>query len=259
VKQAAVTLYGFGLSLNAVGHLLGSCAQTVMRLVPKAREKGIELGSLIDAQAAGAYRGDPTRIRQILLNLVGNAVKFTETGSVGVEVRNAGVRDGMAVLRIEVSDTGIGMSQAQCMRLFEKFSQADASITRHFGGTGLGLAICRDLVALMGGSIDVRSEPRRGTTFSTELSLPTAEMPAVSAATLPTQANGLRVLMVDDLDLNRRILHHQLEGLELTGDTAANGMEALSELNRAWDEGTPHDLVLIDHLMPGMSGEERVA
>ena len=228
-------------------------------LVPKAREKGIELGSLIDVAAAGAYRGDPTRIRQILLNLVGNAVKFTETGSVGVEVCSAGVRDGMAVLRIEVSDTGIGMSQAQCMRLFEKFSQADASITRRFGGTGLGLAICRDLVALMGGSIDVHSEPRRGTTFSIELSLPTAEMPAVSAATLPTQASGLRVLVVDDLDLNRRILRHQLEGLELTVDTAANGMEALSELNRAWDEGTPHDLVLIDHLMPGMSGEELLA
>ncbi|MGF7209684.1 PAS domain S-box-containing protein [Skermanella aerolata] len=228
-------------------------------LVPKAREKGIELGSLIDAEAAGAYRGDPTRIRQILLNLVGNAVKFTETGSVGVEVRSAGTKDGMAVLRIEVSDTGIGMSQAECMRLFEKFSQADASITRRFGGTGLGLAICRDLVALMDGSIDVHSEPRRGTTFSIELPLPKAEMPAVSAATLPTQASGLRVLVVDDLDLNRRILRHQLEGLELTVDTAANGMEALSELNRAWDEGTPHDLVLIDHLMPGMSGEELLA
>src|SRR5262249_25460404 len=134
--------------------LLDMVEGVVGLLAPKAHEKGIDLGVFVDPEASGAFRGDPTRLRQVLLNLVGNAVKFTERGGVSVEVTARAEAAGEARrLRFEVTDTGIGMSEAVRAGLFEKFTQADSSITRRFGGTGLGLAICKQLVELMGGAL----------------------------------------------------------------------------------------------------------
>ena len=132
---------------------------TVSLLGPKAEEKGIDLAVFVDSTARSGFCGDPTRLRQVLLNLVGNAIKFTEKGGVSIEVV-ANATEGQATrLRFEVTDTGSGMSEEVCGRLFEKFTQADSSITRRFGGTGLGLAICKQIVELMGGRIGVESTP----------------------------------------------------------------------------------------------------
>src|SRR5262249_32807911 len=154
----------------------------------------IDLAVYIDPAIASAYRGDPTRIRQILLNLVGNAVKFTEAGGVSVAVSPLGV----ASVRFEIRDTGIGMTEAVRARLFEKFTQADNSITRRYGGTGLGLAICKQLVELMGGRIGVDSQPGAGSCFWFEL--PLTPGPAATEPARPTRhLEGLRALAVDDV------------------------------------------------------------
>ncbi|WP_051340646.1 response regulator [Azospirillum halopraeferens] len=224
-------------------------------LAPKAREKGVEIGAVLAPDAQGAYRGDPTRLRQILLNLAGNAVKFTERGSVVIRaaVETEG-EDGGVHLAVAVADTGIGMDAGQVGRLFAKFTQADSSITRRFGGTGLGLAICRELVALMGGTIGVDSEPGSGSTFRFSVPLHRAAAPLVSGTGLPAQLRGVRALVVDDLELNRHVLQRHLESFGMTVTAAAGSGEALAALGRAWRSATSPDVILVDHLMPGMDG-----
>ncbi|MGQ9368595.1 response regulator [Azospirillum sp. ST 5-10] len=227
----------------------------VALLAPKAHEKGLEIGALVAPEAQGAYRGDPTRLRQVLLNLAGNAVKFTAHGTVAIEAGIDGEdADGGVRLRIAVNDTGIGMDAAQTARLFTKFTQADSSITRRFGGTGLGLAICRELVTLMGGDIAVVSEPGRGSSFVFRVRLRRAADPLIGRTALPDQLRGLRALVVDDGELNRRILQRHLGAFGMTVTLAAGAGEALAELDRAWRSAAPPDLVLIDHRMPGMDG-----
>ena len=140
--------------------LVKTVENAVSLMSPKAREKAIDLAVFVEPNARGVYTGDPTRLRQVLLNLLGNAIKFTEKGGVSVQVRVHRVEDPqtrISHLRFEVQDTGIGIPEAVCKRLFEKFSQADSSVTRRYGGTGLGLAICKQLVQLMGGEIGVNS------------------------------------------------------------------------------------------------------
>ncbi|HYZ43003.1 MAG TPA: ATP-binding protein, partial [Stellaceae bacterium] len=200
--------------------LLDMVESAVALLAPKANEKRIELGVFVEPAASGGFRGDPTRLRQILLNLVGNAVKFTERGGVSVEVAlGAESTEVTRWLRFEVADTGIGMSEAIRDKLFEKFSQADSSITRRFGGTGLGLAICKQLVELMGGAIGVDSTLGSGSRFWFEIPLQPATNPTVQRRALPGLLAGLRVLIVDDVEMNRRILVRQL---------AAFGIAAIS-------------------------------
>ncbi len=137
----------------------------IVLLLPRAKEKGLALNYVIQQDVHTRLVGDPTRLRQILLNLFNNAIKFTDTGEVALEVAQPGEKDGEIELRFSVRDTGIGMSEEVRKRLFQSFTQADASTTRRFGGTGLGLAICRKLVELMGGAINVTSEPGKGSTF----------------------------------------------------------------------------------------------
>jgi signal transduction histidine kinase/CheY-like chemotaxis protein len=225
-------------------------------LAPKAHEKGIDLGVFVDPTARGGFRGDETRLRQILLNLIGNAIKFTEHGGVSVEaaVCSDHTQD-LRRLRFEIVDTGIGMSEAVRSKLFEKFSQADTSITRRFGGSGLGLAICKQLIELMGGDIGVDSTLGFGSRFWFELPLRPAINPTVERRALPGKLAGLDVLIVDDIQMNRRILARQLAGFGIEAMSVEDGFAAMAELERAFDQGKPFDLVIIDQMMPGLSGE----
>jgi signal transduction histidine kinase/CheY-like chemotaxis protein len=222
-----------------------------------AQRKGLELLAYCYPGLPAGLQGDPARIRQVLLNLISNAVKFTERGEVVVRARLVEESGQTALIRFEVRDTGVGIAEADRQRLFEAFSQADASTTRRFGGTGLGLAISRELVAAMGGELRVDSEPGRGSTFSFTLRLARADAGAV-ALSPPFQhlLQGMRVLVVDDNETNRLILREQLRAWDMRPDLAQDGGAALKRLQEAAEQGQPHDLVLLDMCMPGMDGLE---
>ncbi|RBP16403.1 signal transduction histidine kinase [Roseiarcus fermentans] len=232
-------------------------AATAM-LAPSAAEKAIGLSTYVDPSLPAALHGDPLRIRQALLNLVGNAVKFTERGSVGVQATRVGTpADGGAVrVRFEVTDTGPGISAEVRARLFRKFTQADSSITRRYGGAGLGLAICAKLVELMGGAIGARSEVGAGSTFWFEVALAPALAPPVDPhrAAAPDCLRGLRTLIVDDVPLNIEILTLQLRALGMEIETAPDGFVALAGIERSAAAGRPFDLLLLDQMMPGLAG-----
>ena len=246
------------VELDAIDFNLEALVEGVVEIVaPKAAEKRLQLGALVHPTAKGDFRGDPNRLRQVLTNLVGNAVKFTETGSVTVEVATVAVDGDASILRLEVTDTGIGISDEARQRLFQKFSQADTSITRRFGGTGLGLAISQQLVELMGGSIDVSSGPG-GSTFWFTVRLDRAAAPIESKATPPVPLDGRRALVVDDLALNRRIYRGQLEGWGLTVMEAEDGFAALAMIERAHAAHISFDFLICDQNMPGMLGEELI-
>jgi signal transduction histidine kinase/DNA-binding response OmpR family regulator/HPt (histidine-containing phosphotransfer) domain-containing protein len=230
----------------------------VTLLAPKAFAKTIDLGVFVHPTAAAAFRGDPGRIRQILLNLIGNAIKFTQKGGVSVEVLVAGpskAAEGATVVRFEIRDSGIGMTETVRDSLFEKFTQADSSITRRYGGTGLGLAISRQLVGLMGGAIDVESQPGLGSKFWFELPLRPPKAPPIKGERQPLQLKGVRALIVDDIEMNTAILARQLAGLGMDVVCRHDPFEGLAEIERAWHRGNPHDIVFIDQMMPGLAGE----
>jgi signal transduction histidine kinase/DNA-binding response OmpR family regulator len=235
--------------------LIDTVEATVSLLGPRAEEKGVELAVFVDPSARCGFNGDPTRLRQVLLNLVGNAIKFTDHGGVSIEVTaSTGVGQSSRV-RFEVSDTGVGMSEDVRGRLFEKFTQADSSITRRFGGTGLGLAISKQIVELMQGEIGVESEPGRGSKFWFEVPLAPAMTQTVKRRELPQALRGLRALVVDDIDMNQRVLTRQLDALGIKCTAINDGFRAIGEIERAWHMGEPFDVVILDHMMPGISGE----
>lgn len=228
----------------------------VALLAPKARDKGIELGVFVEPEARATFQGDPNRIRQILFNLVGNAVKFTEAGSIAIEVSSrADDKRRPFRLRFEVRDTGIGMPEEVCGRLFEKFSQADSSITRRYGGTGLGLAISKQLAELMGGEIGVESRPGAGSTFWFELPLPRSSSSA-DRGNILGQFRGLRALAIDDIEMNLEIVSRQLKSLGIETVVRKDGFDALAEAERAWHRGKPYDILFLDQMMPDLSGED---
>jgi PAS domain S-box-containing protein len=239
--------------------LVDTVEAAVALLGPKANEKGIDLGVVIEPAARAGFRGDPVRLRQILLNLVGNAVKFTDKGCVSVEVDMLpSGREGLLRFRFVVADTGIGMSNEIQDRLFRKFSQADASISRRFGGTGLGLAIVKQLVELMDGEIGVDSTVGHGSRFWFEIALPAAVNPTIGRRMLPEKLAQLRVLIVDDSAINHRVLVGQLSAFGVAACSAFGGCQAMLELERAWQGGQPFDLVIIDQRMPEMPGDALV-
>ncbi len=235
-------------------NLVGLVESSVELLAPRAHRKGLELGVYVHPAARLDLRGDPTRLRQIIQNLVGNAIKFTDRGSIEIDVRIHRHDDRNVKLRVAVTDTGIGITPESRAILFRKFTQADSSITRRYGGTGLGLAICRQLVEMIGGEIGVESEPARGSTFWFTLPLTLAMQPVLDERTAVRALVGLRVLVVDDTEMNRRILRRQLEGLQLHVVEAIDGIEALAALESAYERGAPFDLIVLDHMMPGLSG-----
>ncbi|MDB6127900.1 MAG: sensor hybrid histidine kinase [Verrucomicrobia bacterium] len=224
-------------------------------LAERAQAKGIELVMAIPPEVPALLRGDPGRLRQILTNLVGNAVKFTEGGEVVVRVKVEKEEPAHVVLRFDVQDTGVGISAEAQARLFQAFTQADASTTRRYGGTGLGLAISKRLVAMMQGDIGVQSEPDKGSTFWFTVRFEKSS--AGAKPTLPVDHDGwsnLRVLVVDDNATARQILRHQIFAWKLQKGSAASGHEALEVLRTAAAEGRPYDLALLDVQMPEMDG-----
>ncbi|MBL8780722.1 MAG: response regulator [Alphaproteobacteria bacterium] len=230
--------------------LIESAAQT---FAAKAHARGIEICIDVLPEAEGAYRGDPTRLRQVLLNLVGNAVKFTEKGVITVEVSSPEGDAESRKLTFAVRDTGIGMTPEARKRLFEKFAQGDDSITRRFGGTGLGLAICKEIVNAMGGVITVESTPGQGSVFRVEIVLPTSPSPGFADASILA---GKRALIVDDLALNRDILARRLARWDMHAAMVNDGLSAMIAIDAAANAGRPFDVVLLDRHMPGQTGHE---
>ena len=223
-------------------------------LAPRAQAAGIEMISHVPPTVPERLRGDPGRIRQVLTNFVGNALKFTPHGEVVIEARLVAETGTEATVRLSVRDSGIGIPKNRQEAVFESFTQADGSTTRRYGGTGLGLTICRQLTHLMGGHIGLESEPGHGSTFWVELTLPKqSRAPAVRAAA-PAQWEGLRALIVDDNAVNRRILREQLRSWGCRTEEASGGQEALDLL--AGSGADPFGLALLDMMMPGMDGAE---
>jgi two-component system sensor histidine kinase/response regulator len=227
---------------------------TVELLAERARQKQIELASLVDNGVFTRLRGDPGRFRQVLLNLVGNAVKFTQEGEVFVNVSASEETEHNLLLRIEVSDTGIGIEPDVQQRLFAAFTQADSSTTRRYGGTGLGLAIAKQLVNMMNGDIGVRSEPGHGSTFWFTARLEKQTGPAQQSLELKRNLTGLRLLVVDDNATNRKIVHHQIISWGMRNGCVASGPEALEILRREAAAGDPYDFAILDYQMPIMDG-----
>ena len=221
-----------------------------------AERKGVELFCDIDPRLPAALVGDSGRLRQVLLNLVSNAVKFTAKGEVGITVSVDGELDSRCNLRFTVSDTGIGIPEDVRERIFDSFSQAEASTTRRFGGTGLGLAIARRLAELMGGTIGLQSDVGRGSVFSVRIPFPIGQ-PRRDVMDEPLdRLPAVHVLYVDDHTKSRQLVQADLLRRGLACDIAADGQEALRALRRARAEGAPFALAIVDMHMPGPTGLE---
>ena len=242
------------LELEEKDFCLRTCVEEVLDVfAPKAAQTGLDLIYHIDPGVPAFITGDATRLRQVLINLVGNAVKFTQQGEVFIKVSALATAGNANALQFEVRDTGIGIAADKLERLFKAFSQVDSSTTRKYGGTGLGLVISEKLVGLMGGTLTVESEPHKGSVFSFSIQARTAAavLPAAPAGEAIHLA-GKKVLVADDNQTNRTILQKQLSQWLLVPVMAGSGAEAL----RMVETGVPFDLVITDMHMPGMDGLE---
>lgn len=231
-------------SINDVTALLRNSAQ----------EKEIELIINYPSDLPKNFIGDVGRIRQVITNLVGNAVKFTESGHIRIDVDIQTSRE-MVVCTVDVKDTGIGISPEKMNRIFEKFTQADGSTTRVYGGTGLGLTISKHIVEMMGGHMRVESKLGEGSSFGFRVPLP-IDHNAKAEAFDSDLMKDKRVLIVDDISVNRDLFTEQLQMWGLKTATAIDGVDALMILRQAQDQSQPYDLILLDFLMPGMNGQE---
>jgi len=233
---------------------------TATLLAVRAREKHLELTVDVPPDVPHLVRGDPTRVRQVLMNLIGNAIKFTERGEVDVSASAVRRDRDQATVQFRVRDTGIGISEQQLATIFQEFTQADASMTRRYGGTGLGLAISRRLVALMGGELTVTSEVGRGSEFGFTLAFPVeAAAPQARAGGATTSLGGRRLLVVDDNETNRRILRDMLGAEGIAVHEAARADAGLAALRRGAQAGVPYDLAILDAQMPDSDGFELAA
>src|SRR5471030_2540847 len=238
-------VFDLRLVMEDVGEMLAS----------KAEEKRLDLVLQYPSHLPRHFLGDAGRIRQVLTNLVGNAVKFTAQGFILIDVE-CEIKDAQSArMRVSVHDTGCGVPEEKIEALFQKFSQADSSTTRKYGGTGLGLAISKQLAELMGGSIGARSSPGEGSTFW--FTLPLELDPHTQAAPAPVAGlRGLRVLIVDDNQVNRRVLHEQIASWGMRSESLSSGEQVLDALRSAKESGDPYTFVLLDYQMQGMDGVE---
>jgi two-component system, sensor histidine kinase and response regulator len=247
------------VELETIDFDLGRLVEGVVELLsPRAHANDVEIASYIAEEVPLGLSSDPGRLRQVLVNLVGNAVKFTHAGTVSLEVSRVGgpTRPNSAGrLRFEIKDTGIGIPPDVRARLFTKFTQADTTINRRFGGTGLGLAICKELVGLLGGTLGVDSEVGKGSTFWFELEL-AQQQAAMQLDGGGERISGLKVLVIDDNETSRRIFQHQLAAQGVDVALAASGDAGIAALRAAAQAGQPFDLALVDMVMPEMMGDE---
>ncbi len=237
-------------------NLRDSLGDTLQTLGFRAAEKGLELAYQVQSNVPDCLIGDLGRVRQVIVNLVSNAIKFTGEGEVVVDVQLDSLTRDQVSLHVLVKDTGIGVSPEKQKSIFESFTQAEGSTTRNYGGTGLGLTISQRLVELMKGRIWVESQPGEGSTFHFTLLLELGSEERESQRAALETLNALPVLVVDDNETNRRILEQTLQNWEMTPQTAASGAEALVRLAAARESGVPVQLVLLDMMMPEMNGLE---
>jgi two-component system sensor histidine kinase/response regulator len=243
------------LDLEKIEFNLYNCVGEVMKaLALRAHEKGLELAYDVHPDVTAEVSGDPGRLRQILVNLVGNAIKFTETGEVLVEVENRSSADGLVELHFKVTDTGVGIPADKHDLLFQPFTQADSSTTRKYGGTGLGLAISTRLVSLMDGKIWLESEEGKGSTFHFTAQFGRAAAKADAPRLLETDLAGVPVLVVDDNETNRRILERMTSGWGMRPSVVESGPAALVAIEAAHRRGQSFRAILVDVCMPGMDG-----
>ena len=235
-------------------NLRSAVEETVELLSQQAQDKRLELTAFIFPDVPVALCGDPTRLRQVMLNLIGNAIKFTESGEVGIQVWRLDESPEHVVLRFQVADTGIGISDEAQQKLFHSFSQADTSTTRKYGGTGLGLAISKRLIELMNGEIGVESKTGQGSLFWFTVQLGKQSHPLQSSSVRRPDLQGLRVCCVDDHATNRYLLSQYAEDWGMYPSMASTASEALALLHTSVGRGKPYDLVIIDMHMPGMDG-----
>ncbi|MBX2852422.1 MAG: PAS domain-containing protein [Phycisphaeraceae bacterium] len=230
-------------------------------MAPKADERGIRLGFKANSKLPEYIKTDPTRVRQVLINLIGNAIKFTEQGEVGLAVSIEPDDNGTACLKCDVSDTGIGITDEQMTKLFKPFSQADESTTRKFGGTGLGLAICTNLCKMLGGELVSTSAPGQGSTFTatfrietTDHASPTEPSPATTAPTTADTLHGTRILIVEDGPDNQRLFQHFIRKAGAATVLAENGEVGKEAALQALQDNQPFDVILMDMQMPVLDG-----
>ncbi len=236
-----------------LGDVLGNIANVVGM---QAEEKGLEFLFHIDSEVSYNLIGDPLRLGQVLMNLASNAVKFTNKGEIVISVIVEEHQQNELTLRFTVRDSGIGLQEEQTQNLFSAFSQADDSITRKYGGTGLGLAICKQLTGLMGGRIWVESELGKGSDFTFTAKFRTSPETQESEQRPPELLQGFRALVVDDNEAARDVLSSILTSFHIDVDTAIDGKSAITFLEKATQQGTPYDVVLLDWIMPGIDGIE---
>jgi PAS domain S-box-containing protein len=236
--------FDFGMSIEGVADMLA----------PTAYKKGLEFTCMIGPEVPSLLRGDPGRLRQILVNLVGNAVKFTKQGEVVIRISLDKETDTHATVRFAVTDTGIGVPSDRMNRLFKPFSQADTSATRKYGGTGLGLIISKHLTEMMGGHIGFETKEEGSTFWFTAVFQKQTEGKE-TLTVLPADIRGKKILLVDDNAANRELFRAYVTSWECQCETASRGQEGLSMLREAVESGDPFHLAILDHMMPEMDGE----
>ena len=243
------------LELESLSFDLATILEDVAEmLAPQAEAKRLELCVNYPAHVPRQFRGDADRLRQVITNLVGNAVKFTQRGHVLLAAEVLKRENGTAQVQVSVADTGIGIAPDKAALLFEKFTQADASTTRQYGGTGLGLAISKQLIELMHGSVHVESKLGEGSIFSFALPLPVENTSTSTMTPIEPRLRGLRVLIVDDNEVNRRLVCQQVSGWGMRSQVYENAEEALNALRLARESGDPYQIVISDYQMPLTDG-----
>ncbi len=242
------------LELECIDFNLRTTVEDVLnQFAERAETKGLEITGLVHAAVPTGLRGDPGRLRQILTNFVGNAIKFTERGDVTIQAYLEKDLVDAVVVRFEITDSGIGIPPEVQARLFQPFTQADSSTSRKYGGTGLGLAISKQLAEQMGGSVGIVSQPEHGSTFwctARFIKQPTSSLAIVPSAEL----TGRRVLIVDDNESNRIILHHLVTGWGMVDDQAQDAASAIALIEQQATKGLSYDVAIVDMLMPGKDG-----